>query len=528
MKQLKSIIQDTLSSKKAIDWLILHDIAKCIDTPLADVELSFIDGKERLEEPFKTCQGYISVVEKSFTAFSQIIHELTTVNQNNIIALSNLFVVITRYGGHYEEQSILENAFKECIGDVKSKMVFTTLIKSLNEEYYKDNNSLHSIKPDTLAEWLHLFRSVQYLHSLSDPLVSSLCLVKEHGRDIDYDLLINMNPLLRAVLVSQYGFTLQLSDDELKYRCNDGYGLSLIMACLLSRADIPSWLSQELINVCIENFWEKIGKQMFNYTFGLNYRNRNENEVYTKLKDLLHNSIILKMTTSAIDSEKCIATLSFPHDFIALSSWLEYKKDAWEKIPYEVKPYFIRQFISELQRIVKTLPTYFSSEKYDDPFLSFQLHERKYKAMLAYVLLFLSLANDDELKSIKNVCYKFKPLFYGGYKAVFLAKNFSTIMLLISLSGESLYNLSDEEWNVVKKYIKGIAQTILIPYIHISERDQTIWEDDIQKKMSCANVDLCLVKDHLCRIQNSDIREVYKEIFDTIEDTKIAKWKYEK
>ena len=528
MKQLKSIIQDTLSSKKTIDWLILHDIAKRIGTPIVDVEFSFVDGKERFDEPFKTCQGYISIVEKSFITFYQIIHELTTANQNNIVALSNLFVVITRYGGYDEQQIILENVFKECIGYVKSKMVFTMLIKSLNIEYYKDNNSLHGIKPDELNEWLNIFRSAEYVHNISDPLITSLCLVKEHGHEINYDLLIDMTPLLRAILIGQYGFILQISSDKLKNIYNDDNELSFVMACLLNETQTPSWLSQELINICIENFWEKIGKQMFNYIFGLNHRNRNENELYNGLKDLLHNSIILKITTSTIDSEKWIHTLSFPHDFIVLSSWLEYKKDSWKKIPTEVKTCFIRQFISELQRIVKSLPKYFSSEKHDDLFLSFQLHERKYQTMLAYVLLFLLSAKDDDLKSIKKICYEFKPLFYGGYKATSIAKDFSAIMLLIGLSGVHLYDVSDEGWNVVKMYIKEIVQTILVPYIHMAERDQTIWRDDIQEKTSCNDVGLYLVNEYLCLIQSSKTKQIYNEVFGIIQDTKVTKWKYEK
>lgn len=519
MQQLKSIIQEVLLSKKTVDWLIMHDIAKHNQLPIAGIKFSLVDGKEQCDKPFATRQGYISIKEESFTNFMQIINELAIVNQDDTLLLSNLYLVITRYDGFGEELIILQNAFKECIGSEKCRLVFERLIESLNIEYFKDANTFHKNKPDTLSEWLRLFHSAEYVHNLSDPLLDSLYLVKEIGNEINYELLIAMNPFLRAVLIGKYGFILQISEDELKKEYDNNYELSFVVACLLNMTQVPLWLSQEMINICIENHWEKIGRQMFNYIFGINHRNRSDNELYYKLEELLHHTIIEKMNTNENNFKEWIKVLKFPHDFIALSSWLTYQKDTWEKISNEVKPCFIQQFIHELKRIVKLLPEYFNSENHDDPFSMFQLREEKYKEMLAHVFIFLLSAGDDDLKSIRKVCYEFKPLFYGGYKAVSLAKNFTTILLLIGLPGIHYFEVNDNDCKIIKSYIKNMAQTILIPYIHIMERETLIWEDDVQ--MFKSDADSCLINEYLNSIQHTKIKQMYQDVFDILQNTKV-------
>ena len=90
MEKLKASINDILSKKSTIDWLIVHEISK-LNPNVEDLEFSFVDGKERINEPFKTSQGYIYLkTHVSVTKFEKILVELCESIKANSFFFANL------------------------------------------------------------------------------------------------------------------------------------------------------------------------------------------------------------------------------------------------------------------------------------------------------------------------------------------------------------------------------------------------------------------------------------------------------
>ncbi len=525
MEKLKGIIQKTISSKSTIDWMIVHDISK---SKIEGVEFSFVDGKERYNEPFKTNQGYISLNKPSvISEFQKIANELLEEFKSNPIALANLFIVLTRASYKGEDKKTFLINFKKQIGKDVCTNIFNLLIASLNNEYYKDNYSIK--KPLSTNDWLDIFRSTQYMHGISDPVINCLQLVRsERSRKLDYDLLEKMKLLLRAVLVGQYGFDLEISKNKLKQLYQSAEELIFLSACLIDDSATdkapPDWLTETLIERFLEKYWDTIGRQIFVHAFGLSFRNKNDNKLYDHLKDLSHAILLKNIKMENDETLKWISKFEFPNDFIALFGWLSSKEIKLSEIPDSNRAAITNQFVSELQRITKSIPIHLASENSSDPFTSFQLYERKYQVALAYVLLFLLSATDTNRKDIENVCHEFKTLFYGGFRATHLATHFTELMLLIGLSGNWLNGLNEAEYLALKQYLKIISDTVLIPYIHLKEREDEIWNPESEREGFEYNAGSHLVISALTNVRKHEIAKYYKELFQVINEIALAKW----
>jgi hypothetical protein len=96
MKRLKKSIDKVITESETIDWLILHRIAKLSKSTI-NASFSFLDAKEAPSKSFNKSEGYLSLkgnkIVKEFNQY--IIHEIDKYPKN-IIALSNLFIFITR------------------------------------------------------------------------------------------------------------------------------------------------------------------------------------------------------------------------------------------------------------------------------------------------------------------------------------------------------------------------------------------------------------------------------------------------
>lgn len=530
MKKLKEIIQKIIASKSTIDWMVVHDISKS-KIEIEGVEFSFVDGKERYDEPFKTNQGYISLkTQSSVSEFKKIANELLEELKSNPIALANLFVLFTRASYKGEDKETLLKNFKKQLGIDVCTNIFNLLIASLNNEYYRNNYSIK--KPLNTNDWLDIFRSTQYMHGISDPLINCLQLVRnERNRKLDFDLLEKMKPLLRAVLVGQYGFDLEISKSKLKELYQSAEELIFLSACLIDDSapdkTPPDWLTETLIERFLKNHRDTIGRQIFVHVFGLSFRNKNDNKLYDRLKDLIHTILLKHLKTEDDETLNWISKFEFPIDFIALFGWLSLKEIKLSDIPDSNRAAITNQFVSELQRIAKAIPVHLAAENSSDPFNSFQLYEKKYQVALAYVLLFLLSATDTNRKNIENVCHEFKTLFYGGFRAAHLATHFTELMLLIGLSGNWVNGLDEAEYLALKQYLKIISDTVLIPYIHLKEREDEIWNPESEREAFQFNAGSQLVTNALTNVRKHEICKHYQDFFKTIDDIKVSCWNYE-
>jgi hypothetical protein len=528
MEELKNIIHKVLSNKSSeIDWLVVHTIHKSAPK-ITIVEFSFIDGKERQDEPFKTNQGYISL-KKAVTIekFKEIIGELSIEFKANPISLANLFIITTRASYAGEDDGTLLSVFKDNIGKENCNIVFNLLINSLNTEYHNDKRYVDK-QPENTNEWLTLFHSTQYLHEFSDPITNCLQLVRdERSRSLEFDLIQNMKPLLRAVLMGWYGYDLTISQATQDKIYENEQELTFLSACLIDDFSgekvLPDWLNSKLVELFVEKYWAKIGKPVFIHVFGISYRNKQENNLYKKLEELLHEILFKKLTNENAEAIKWISLLEFSTDFIALFSWFVKKEVKYNEIPTSIISELLKQFIKELQRISAELPRHLASENSSDPFNSFQFSEPKYQDAFAHLSLLLLYGTKENFKDIKSVCFSIKPLFYGGFRATYLAIHFTELLLLIGLSGFRLNGLDEDGKKVIKNYLKIISDLLLVPYIHLSERNDEIWNPESKKELLQYNAGQYLVNYAITEINNLEDKRHYDNFIDEINDIKVSK-----
>jgi hypothetical protein len=531
MEELKQIIHKFLSDKSSeIDWLVVHTIQKSAPQ-ITGVEFSFVDGKERQDELFKTNQGYICLKNAdTIENFKNIVGDLSTEFKTNPISLANLFIVTTRASYTGEDDGTLFSKFKENIGKENCSIVFNLLINSLNTAYHNYKNYVDK-QPENTNEWLTLFHSTQYMHGFPDPIINCLQLVRdERSRSLDFNLIQNMKPLLRTVLMGWYGYDLTISQTTQDKIYENEQELIFLSACLIDDFSkekvLPDWLHSKLIELFVEKHWVKIGKPVFVHVFGISYRNKQENNLYKKLEGLLHEILFKKLNTENPETLMWIGSFEFPTDFIALFSWILRKEIDYNKIPIPIKSEMLNQFIRELQRISTELPKHLASENSSDPFHSFQFYEPNYQNAFAHLLSTMLHASDNNLKDIRGLCFSIKPLFYGGFRATYLANHFTEVMLLTGLSGYRLNGLDNKGKEIIKSYMKIISDVLLVPYIHLSERNDEIWNPESKKELFQYNAGKYLVNYALTEINKLADKKHYENFIKEISEIKVSKKDY--
>ena len=532
MKSLKQIIHKVLSKKSEIDWLIILCISRSIPE-LTDVEFSYVDEKKQCDAPFKMNQGYIDFeTPDTIREFEETIDEISSEFNGNLIALANLFIIITRASYQGEEEQKPLKVFKRNIGKENCKMVFDLLITSLNLEYYKGSYNTEE-QPANTDEWRTLFRSTQYMRVYGglDPITECLQLIEgEKSRELDFCIIQNMRPLLRAVLIGQYGYDLAIPEKTLNELYDNKDELVFLSACIIDgfsgEKTSPNWLTHELIRIFVEKHWEATGRFIFTRIFGLNHREKQENELYKETAELFHEVLFNKLSSdsSDVDIVKLIRSFNFSDDFIAFFAWRHQRKIDYNQIHASITTAILNQFIEELEKVKTEFPAYFAAINCNSPFNSFQFAEPKYQITFANLFLLLLHATKDNLKDITSLCFSFKPLFYGGFRATSLAKYFTELMLLIGLSGCYLKELEETELTKIKPFLQIIADTVLIPYVHLAEREDEVWNPKDKGERLQYSSGLYLINHLLDEIKKTEIRRHYADFFNEIESVCVARW----
>jgi hypothetical protein len=96
------------------------------------------------------------------------------------------------------------------------------------------------------------------------------------------------------------------------------------------------------------------------------------------------------------------------------------------------------------------------------------------------------------------------------------------------LSGNRLNGLDENARLSLKQYLKIITDTVLIPYIHLAERDDEIWNPESEKEVFQFNAGRYLITTALVNIKKHEIAQYYNDFFKSIDSIKIAQWSYER
>lgn len=119
-------------------------------------------------------------------------------------------------------------------------------------------------------------------------------------------------------------------------------------------------------------------------------------------------------------------------------------------------------------------------------------------------------------------------MFYGSYSSNLIAIRFTEFILMIVTSINNLHDLSQFELENLNTLITNLSNTLLIPYIHIAEREKEIWDKGNNEQLTFYNPAKHLINDRLREISKGNYAENYNGLFQLLNDVKVAQWPYER
>lgn len=530
MEELKKILVELLNKSNNIHWFIVHDLSKTLNHN-SDIEFSFIDGAIDREEPFNKNLGYITIKDES--KFEELIKELIIKFKAKEKQLSNIFIIIFRLNKSTLIEKII-SSIKELLTEEILRSVYNLLIQSLNENYYS-HIIINKTAPICTNDWLDLFTSAQYYHTISDPLMCLILFAEIDEQKIDFSYIQIMSPLLRSIIIGKYGWNIKISTSEVlnlieENETEASFFSAYLLDDMLPEQKAPDWLSRDIVDVFISKYWNNIGSQTFQHIYGVSHRNKNDNMLYEKFCEYYHEVLLNKIKDDKKDNS-WILSLTFPDGFISLFYWMYKKPDVLKTHITDLNQTKITtRLISEFKRIVDNASNYISSEHRINPFNNYKLNNNKYTIALSYALIFILNAEDKFIDNdLKSILHKIKPLFYGGYASTTFAKDSIGILFIICLSSININGSNKEMENKLKLLISILKETVLIPYIHLIERENVIWDITDKDSQNQYNIGILIINNYLKEInKNKTLKELYKDIFDVLEDVKVAKWLYER
>jgi hypothetical protein len=105
----------------------------------------------------------------------------------------------------------------------------------------------------------------------------------------------------------------------------------------------------------------------------------------------------------------------------------------------------------------------------------------------------------------------------------YLATHFTEIILLIGLSGYRLNGLDKKGKENIKNYMKIISDVLLVPYIHLSERKDEVWNPENKKALFQYNAGQYLVNNALSEINKLEDNNHYDNLLKEISEIKVSK-----
>ena len=529
MERLKNAIEKTLQKESSINWLILHSLSSFYNnTSHTKIELG---ESSRKSEHFEKPLGYLTLNKKTTTkTITDTVQYLIRKFDNNTIALSNLFIIISRVTYDRKNEYFLQELYIDKIEKKKIKIIFTQLAESLNKNYFNKNYRDKEVLDSN--DWDRILSSGSSSSHLLQPIEAVVQLLKPGIKnELEFSDFKLFNPFIRSILIGWYGYSLKIPKKLMESLIVEGKEISFLAAFIMhdigyDRKKSPTWLKQSFISTCIEK-WETIGKYMFIRTYGINYRiSKNHSKTYKRLEKLIRPIVYDKLKIKNDENSKWIKTLDFPDCYIALTYWLIEQKIQYSDSSLTNRDELVDQIISQLSKIAADIPITLTLDNSPDPFKTFQLYNTKYQVTIAHLLVLIIYLSAENEKSLTNACYSFKPLFYGGFQAKRQATIFTEIILLILLSGNN-FTAEKKHFEKIRKLLQMVSNSLLIPYIHLTEREEEIWFPD-SEMVTTYNPGKFLINYSIKKVKISAVYPYYKNFLDLFESIKISEWPYER
>ncbi|GGA82180.1 hypothetical protein [Puia dinghuensis] len=529
IQELFGTIQGIVNAGNEVDWLIVRKLAEQFPTDNRE-RFSFIKEEERIDEPFRFNQGFVTIEDVEFDEFKSLLRKVIQDNSENLTALGNLFVLQNRVSGPYSENEDLTEFFKGEVGIDRLPLLFETLMKSLNEQFFAHT----SIDRDTVLttdDWLKSFGHSAMAGRAHEVLVAVLLLISEDIQNgVDFRYVRQMKPSIRAVLCDFWGMGISMAPGEVQAVITEGKEVPFLAAYLIDRSKgrfaMPDWMALDRIRDMFLD-WKRTGKYLLEQVLGGRQGYGTPGVGQQTLSNFVRLVVSEVLISDSADSLAWIDGLEFPADMIGVFSCISEDGIAYSSIPVPVKQRLFQVVLRGIKQILGEVDVFLGENEGHEGPSYWALSDPKFQLMLCGLLvLYLDVGDGDSRKQFKHLCFEIKFLFYGAYKTSSLAKRLAEMLLLTVLSADEFTTESDELFSGLDILQRDIVDTILVPYVHEIEREEEIWNPEFEGVVGMVRSDNLLVNDALARIKNSVLFSKYNILFTAIEEIAVARWPY--
>ncbi len=508
-----------------INWSIVYDLPKEFDA-VSGFNVSRFENRGN-QTIFKNRLAYLNLGKVNQEEFRLIFEALLVETKNDIVALANLFVIFHSLSTNEDFNRHILLIYKAAI-DTRCEKVYELLIDSLNREYYVNLNDPRLENVTSVENWLMAFHSAQYFHNNNDPVISSIRLIQDDTTlDVDYQYLIKMKPILRSIIKGWFNFNIVSDKDFLvskitSSQCEASFISATLLNDTLPDVSPPKWLDNDIMEILFIKHWPEIGSYIFLFLYGIKYQNSNH-AVHKKLKDgmrAMFPQVMNKSTHYAWQN-----SISFPLGLIAFYGWV--RTYGHETIPNDVYDLMRIRLLDSLEKVTTETKKALADSN-SDIFNSHSYGKEEYINTFPYILLLLMDCNENQVKQFKDIMFDVKPFFYGGFAATKHATNFTEFILMVLTSITQIEELDNTRIKKFQSLIKTVCDSVIIPYIHTSERHNEIWDPLATGEVFSFSITLAMFNIRLQKILNSEYKPAFNTFFEYINSVKIAKWPYER
>lgn len=515
-------VETVLLRQPAINWFIIDELDEINTAKTKSADDEFL----RKELPFGRRLRYLSLSLAGCEQFDLGLEALFTRLALDTVALGNLFLLLA-YTICPEYTVDWLDRFNRYYSEAEKQQIFEALVQSLNEHYYRGSHYLHS-EPKDVPEWIQLFSLSSYRSDISDPshLLLQLLSRQSSERHIRLTDFIQMNPLVRSHFVSWFGMKVASTSKELSDLLNERPSEICFLAAMLmkeARSDskVPEWLAPWFIHRLVTESWKEAGRHLFTSIF------TTEEEpplslIYQYLR-VLFSEVLSTESKPERERFEWMKELSFPEGYMALCSWMHLHKPACLEQAYPVLGDAITQLFNKL---IDEIPILFTYDSWQDPLKTYLISKERYRLMFPY--LFLGLCYSKLLpQSLKKWLLELKVYFYGSYKSQHLGIQYVEFLILTALSIIDIEEADAEVQSYAAEYLHAITDTVLVPYVHLSERNDYVW-DRSTKKGEYSNSGCQLMNKQLRKLHdNPNWAFLFDKFLRAFSEIKVAKWPFE-
>jgi len=476
-----------LLNSTTADLYLLYEAKEFpVDGPF---EIDISDKYWRESAPLEKRQGYLILKDKSEKNWIEeewlrIFNKHIVSKKYTIPGLVN-FLILTDCIGSLTDNRLYEltRTLSEAVPVKQRQPVLENLIKLFNQ-HYKFGRTENPIPYDHTADWIKLFRTVQYIDRINNPIHLLIRLFKMFSSQINIlETLSKLSPEPRVALV-EYGIDfINCSGAQLtRFLKVNQKEVPFYAALIVDRAkEKPIFFSKQLAELIIHEHWNNAGNYFFQVIFNSAKKLHDDVELIVRVEitKLLRGEIYINQADISV-----LKQFNWPEDYVALGGWLQQKKQTNKE--EELNPHFLNFLTDELalqfkhikNGIPEMLSTRNSSSKekwLGDPF--------KVNNQYLQVYLNWSMMNaDDDCWSTykvnyKALCQEIKVLLYASYTGKYIGLKLANQLLVLLLNFPLIELKEIPGLHRLQELHSIFIKYIGLQWIFFNEQNKLIWNN---------------------------------------------------